>query len=68
MNIEVLKDSEAVAERAASIIADYACKAIASRGSFTLAVSGGQTPWIMLRRLAASQIPWRAVHIVQVDE
>src|ERR1700681_2760482 len=68
MNIEVLADSGSVAERAASIIAGYASEAIADRGSFVMAVSGGHTPWIMLRRLAAAQIPWRAVHIVQVDE
>lgn len=68
MNIEVLADSGSVAERAASVIADYAWEAVASRGSFVMAVSGGHTPWIMLRRLAAAQIPWRAVHIVQVDE
>jgi 6-phosphogluconolactonase len=68
MNIEVLADSGSVAERAASIIAGYASEAIAARGSFIMALSGGHTPWIMLRRLAAGQIPWRAVHIVQVDE
>jgi len=68
MNIEVLADAGSVAERAASIIADYAWEAVAARGSFTVAVSGGHTPWIMLRRLAAAQIPWRAVHVVQVDE
>jgi 6-phosphogluconolactonase len=68
MNIEVLADAGLVAERAASVIADYAWEAIASRGSFIMAVSGGNTPWIMLRRLATAQIPWRAVHIVQVDE
>jgi len=68
MNIDVLADSDSVAERAASIIADYAWEAIASRGLFTMAVSGGHTPWIMMRWLAAAQIPWRAVHIFQVDE
>lgn len=68
MNIEVLADSESVAEKAAALIADYAREAIDARGSFVMAVSGGHTPWIMLRRLAAAQIPWRAVHIVQVDE
>jgi 6-phosphogluconolactonase len=68
MNIEVLADAGSVAERAASIIADYAREAIAARGSFVMAVSGGHTPWIMLRQLAAAQIPWRAVHVVQVDE
>ena len=68
MDIEVLKDSESVAERAASFIADDAREAIASRGSFIMAVSGGHTPWIMLRRLAGAHIPWRAVHVFQVDE
>jgi len=68
MNIEVLADSDSVAEKAASVIADSAWEAIASRGLFTMAVSGGHTPWIMMRWLAAAQIPWRAVHIFQVDE
>jgi 6-phosphogluconolactonase len=68
MNIEVLSDAGAVAQRAASIIAEEALSAIASRGLFVMAVSGGHTPWIMLRDLAALGLPWRAVHIVQVDE
>ena len=69
MKTEVLADSEAVAERAASLIAGHAREAIAARGSFVMAVSGGHTPWIMLRRLAAAaDIPWAAVHVVQVDE
>jgi 6-phosphogluconolactonase len=68
MKIEVLPDSGSVAEKAASIIVDDVWEAIASRGSFVMAVSGGHTPWIMLRWLAAAHIPWRAVHIVQVDE
>ena len=68
MNIEVLADSDVVAERAASVIADYVSEAIASRGLFTMAVSGGHTPWIMMRWLASAQIPWRATHIFQADE
>ena len=68
MNIEVLADSDSVAEKAAALIADYAWEAVASRGLFTMALSGGHTPWIMLRWLASAQIPWRAVHIFQVDE
>lgn len=68
MDIEVLADLDSVAERAASVIADYAWEAIASRGLFVMAVSGGHTPWIMMRWLAAARIPWRAIHIVQVDE
>jgi 6-phosphogluconolactonase len=33
-----------------------------------MAVSGGHTPWVMLRALAEEQIPWPAVRIFQVDE
>ena len=68
MDIEVLADAESAAERAASLIVDHAWESIAARGLFVMALSGGRTPWIMLRRLATAQLPWRAVHIVQVDE
>ncbi len=68
MNIELLTQAEPVAERAASLIAEYAWEAVAARGSFVMAVSGGHTPWVMLRRLAEAAVPWRAVHIFQVDE
>jgi 6-phosphogluconolactonase len=68
MKIEVLDDSGAVAKRAAAIIAEDVWEAIAARGVFVMAVSGGRTPWIMLQDLAAMRIPWRGVHIVQVDE
>ena len=68
MNIEVLSNPESVADRAASILAEKAREAIAVRGKFVLAVSGGHTPWLMLRALAEEKIPWPAVHIVQVDE
>jgi 6-phosphogluconolactonase len=33
-----------------------------------MAVSGGRTPWIMLRALANESVPWEKLHIVQVDE
>jgi 6-phosphogluconolactonase len=68
MNIEVLADSEAVADKSAAIIAGFARQAAADRGRFVMAVSGGRTPWVMLRALAASDVPWPAIHIVQVDE
>lgn len=68
MQIEILNDADAVAHRAASIIADEAWEAIAARGRFVMAVSGGRTPWAMLRKLSGMLIPWPAVQIVQVDE
>ncbi len=68
MRTEVLSDPDAVARKAATMIANEARIAVSARGSFVLAVSGGRTPWIMLRILAAEDIPWEGVHIVQVDE
>ena len=68
MKMEVLADAEAVAKRAAAIIAAEARAAVAARGRFVMAVSGGHTPWIMLRALAGETIPWESVHVLQVDE
>jgi 6-phosphogluconolactonase len=68
MRIEVLADAEAVAKRAAAVIAEEARIAVAARGRFLLAVSGGKTPWIMLRALATEVVSWKHVHVVQVDE
>src|SRR6478609_5775673 len=68
MNIEILVDADAVAKKAAAIIAAEARKAVAARGRFSLAVSGGRTPWQMLRVLASEDVPWSSVDIVQVDE
>ena len=68
MNIEVFDDADSVARAAAAAIAAAARAAIATRGRFALAVSGGHTPWIMLRALAGEDIPWAGVHVCQVDE
>jgi 6-phosphogluconolactonase len=68
MKIEILADAESVARKAASIIAGESRDAVVARGRFILAVSGGRTPWIMLRALAGEKVPWEEVHIVQVDE
>jgi 6-phosphogluconolactonase len=68
MNIEVLDTAESVAKRAAKVIAEEARRAFAARSRFVMAVSGGHTPWLMLRALADEDVPWPAVHIFQVDE
>lgn len=68
MLVEVLPDADAVAKRAAALIAAAARAAVAARGRFTLAVSGGHTPWQMLRLLADEEVPWAGVHVLQVDE
>jgi len=68
MKIEILADADAVANEAAEIIAAAARAAVTARGRFVIAVSGGRTPWVMLRALAEQDVPWPAVHVVQVDE
>lgn len=68
MNIEVYSDADTVANQAAKFIAKEAREAVALRGNFVMAVSGGKTPWVMLRDLAQESVPWQGVHVVQVDE
>ena len=68
MKIEVFPDAESVARESAKLIAEEARTAVALRGKFVMAVSGGKTPWIMLRNLGHEDVPWNAVHVVQVDE
>jgi len=68
MKIDVLADVDSVARTAASMIAEKARSGVAARGRFIMAVSGGRTPWMMLRALSNQDMPWEKVHVVQVDE
>jgi 6-phosphogluconolactonase len=68
MKIDVLADADAVAQAAASIIVEKARLGVAARGRFIMAVSGGRTPWMMLRALSNQDMPWEKVYVVQVDE
>jgi 6-phosphogluconolactonase len=68
MEMEVFADDGSTARAAAKLIVAEAAAAFAARGQFVMAVSGGRTPWIMLRALASEKLPWEHVHVVQVDE
>lgn len=68
MKIEVFADDESAARAAAGMVAAEARAAVTERGRFVMAVSGGRTPWIMMRALASEVVPWESVHVVQVDE
>ena len=68
MKIEIFADADSVAREAASLIAVAARAAVAERGRFIMAVSGGHTPWVMLRNLTREEVPWDKVHLAQVDE
>jgi 6-phosphogluconolactonase/glucosamine-6-phosphate isomerase/deaminase len=67
LEIEVLRDADAVAERGAQIVASAAAVSIAARDRFTFAVSGGRTPWAMFAALYG-RLPWEKTTIFQVDE
>jgi len=68
MRIEVLPDAEGVARRAAALLGEKVREAARERGRASLAVSGGTTPWRMLRLLAGEELPWESLHLFQVDE
>lgn len=68
MQVDILNDPAAVAQAAAKFIAAQAMTAINARGRFKFAVSGGRTPWLMLRELANEAVDWTNFHLFQVDE
>ncbi len=68
MQVEILANPEAVAKRAAALVAADAREAVAARGCFNVAFSGGHAPWIMLRDLADEDMPWDKVQVFQIDE
>src|ERR1700746_3040029 len=55
MKIEVYSNADEVAQKAAALVAAEARAAVAARGAFVMAVSGGHTPWQMLRALAGEE-------------
>src|ERR1043165_2264671 len=68
MRIQVHSDADTAATAGAKFIAAKAHEAVAARGRFVMAVSGGHVPWQMFRILARETMPWKDVHITQVDE
>jgi 6-phosphogluconolactonase len=67
--IEVQPNDISAALRAAELVVEHARAAIAARGEFTLAVSGGHTPGHMFADLARREdFPWEQTAIYQVDE
>jgi 6-phosphogluconolactonase len=67
-DLVVLPDAHAVARRGAEAIEEVAADAVARRGSFAIALSGGRTPEQMLGLLAGSGVAWARGGIWQVDE
>lgn len=68
MEVQVADDAASAAAVAARWIARRARDAVRRRGAFTIAVSGGSTPALMLDELATLDVPWSATTVLQVDE
>lgn len=72
LSVHIHKDPAAMAERAAHILAERCEEAVAERGAFTLALSGGTTPIPLFRLLAGpdwtERLPWDKIAIYWVDE
>ena len=69
LELEVVADDRAAARRGAELIAAAGSSAVAERGIFELAVSGGRTPWAMLAILGdLDEMPWAETELFQVDE
>jgi len=70
--IEVYETGEAVGARGAELFLAAAREALAARGRFSVALSGGASPIPLFRHLAenasSSGIDWSAVHVFWVDE
>lgn len=64
----VADDADDASRRAAEVIARNLQTAVVERGSFTMAVSGGRSPWAMFHHLSRMDLPWEAVSVWQVDE
>jgi 6-phosphogluconolactonase len=66
--LESHADAAAAARAAARFVAGCARSAVAERGTFTVAFSGGSTPLEMLEALVGEDLPWDRLQVFQVDE
>jgi 6-phosphogluconolactonase len=69
IDLEVAGDEKAAARRAAELIAGIGRAAVTERNTFSLAMSGGRSPWAMLAILGElEEMPWAETELFQVDE
>jgi 6-phosphogluconolactonase len=66
--VMVLPDPLSLAREAADRFVALARSAIAARGRFTVALSGGSTPRLLYEQLVAQPIAWQYVHVFWGDE
>jgi 6-phosphogluconolactonase len=68
MKTEIFPHAEQVAVRAAAYLEQLIRETLTHQKSFSLAISGGRTPWEMLKLLSKADLPWQRINLFQVDE
>ncbi len=68
LKTEIFPSADQVAEAAAAYIEQLIRETLAHKKSFSMAISGGRTPWEMLKILSKASLPWTRVNLFQVDE
>ncbi|MCC5635549.1 6-phosphogluconolactonase [Nostoc sp. CHAB 5844] len=66
--VEILSDQSALVARSLSLILSKLETAIAQRGQFTIALSGGSTPKPLYEAIATKNLPWDKIHVFWGDE
>ena len=62
MKLKSIANADAVVQQAAALVAVEARAAVASRGVFVMAVSGGHTPWRLVRLFLPDLRGYRPCH------
>ena len=69
-NLRVFPSLEVLSHEAAVRFCELACRSVAEKRAFSVALSGGSTPRRLYELLASPifSIPWESIHLFQVDE
>ena len=66
--LRVFDDTETLAKAASDYVAELSRSVIDGGATFSFALSGGRTPWLMFEQLANDFVQWDRTRIFQVDE
>jgi 6-phosphogluconolactonase len=66
--LRVFDDAETLAKAASDYVAERARSVVDRGDSFSFALSGGRTPWLMFEQLSNDFVQWDRTRIYQVDE
>jgi 6-phosphogluconolactonase len=66
--LRVFDDAETLAKASSDYVAELSRSIIDRGDSFSFALSGGRTPWLMIEQLSSDFVQWDRTRIFQVDE